>query len=115
MIVGTVNDDTFGPIVMVGLGGIATELFKDVVYRPAPVDEAEAMAMIGELKSAALLNGFRGAPKVDTAALAALIVRISQLAAGLKDRVSEIEINPVRVHETGAGITIVDALIAGRG
>ncbi len=115
MIVGTVNDDTFGPIVMVGLGGIATELFKDVVYRPAPVDKAEAMAMIGELKSATLLDGFRGAPKADTAALAALIARMSQLAAGLKDRVSEIEINPVRVHETGAGITIVDALIAGRG
>jgi len=114
MIVGTVNDSTFGPIVMAGLGGVATELFKDVVYRPAPVDVAEAAVMIGELKSAALLNGFRGTPKADTAALAALIARISQLAVGLKDRVSEIEINPVRVHEEGAGVTIVDALIAGR-
>jgi len=115
MIVGTVNDSTFGPIVMVGLGGVATELFRDVIYRPAPVDDAEAAAMIGELKSAALLSGFRGAPKADIATLAALIARISQLAAGLKDRVSEIEINPVRVHEEGAGVTIVDALIAGRG
>ncbi|EKS33644.1 acetate--CoA ligase family protein [Afipia clevelandensis] len=115
MIVGTVNDDTFGPIVMVGLGGISTELFRDVVYRPAPVDAAQASAMIGELKSAALLNGFRGAPKADTAALAALIAHVSRLAAEMKDRVSEIEINPVRVHEEGAGITIVDALIAGRG
>ncbi|EGP09820.1 hypothetical protein CSIRO_0628 [Bradyrhizobiaceae bacterium SG-6C] len=115
MIVGTVNDGTFGPIVMVGLGGIATELFRDVVYRPAPVDAAQASAMIGELKSAALLNGFRGAPKADTAALAALIAHVSRLAAETKDRVSEIEINPVRVHEDGAGITIVDALIAGRG
>jgi len=115
MIVGTVNDDTFGPIVRVGLGGIATELFKDVVYRPAPVDEAQAAAMIGELKSAALMGGFRGAPKADMAALAALIAQISQLAVGLGDRVSEIEINPVRVHAEGAGLTIVDALIAGRG
>jgi len=114
MIVGTVNDATFGPIVMTGLGGIATELFRDVVYRPAPVSEAEAAAMVAELKSAALLNGFRGAPKADTAALAALIARISELAAALKDRVSEIEINPVRVHENGSGITIVDALIAGK-
>lgn len=114
MIVGTVNDSTFGPIVMTGLGGIATELFRDVVYRPAPVSEAEAAAMIGELKSVALLNGFRGAAKADTAALAALIARISLLAVALKDRVSEIEINPVRVHEEGSGITIVDALIAGK-
>jgi succinyl-CoA synthetase beta subunit len=109
-----VNDSTFGPIVMAGLGGVATELFKDVVYRPAPVDVAEAATMIGELKSAALLNGFRGAPKADTAALAALIARLSQLAVALEDRVSEIEINPVRVHEDGAGITIVDALVVGR-
>lgn len=114
MIVGTVNDVTFGPIVMAGLGGIATELFKDVVYRPAPVGEAEAAAMIGELKSAALLNGFRGGVKADTAALAALIARISELAVALQDQVSEIEINPVRVHEEGAGITVVDVLIAGK-
>ncbi len=114
MIVGAVNDATFGPIVMAGLGGIATELFRDVVYRPAPVSEAEAAAMIGELKSAALLNGFRGAAKADTAALAALIARMSEFAIALKDRVSEIEINPVRVHEEGAGVTIVDALIAGK-
>lgn len=114
MIIGAVNDSTFGPIVMAGLGGVATELFKDVVYRPAPVDVAEAATMIGELKSAALLNGFRGAPKADTAALAALIARLSQLAVALEDRVSEIEINPGRVHEEGAGITIVDALVVGR-
>lgn len=114
MIVGTVNDATFGPIVMAGLGGIATELFRDVVYRPAPVDQAEAAAMIGELKSVALLHGFRGAAKADTGALATLIARVSELAVALKDRVSEIEINPVRVHEDGAGITIVDALIAGK-
>lgn len=114
MIVGTVNDATFGPIVMAGLGGIATELFRDVVYRPAPVDQSEASAMIGELKSAALLHGFRGAAKADTVALAGLIAQMSELAVALKDRVSEIEINPVRVHEEGAGITIVDALIAGK-
>lgn len=113
MIVGTINDPIFGPIVMTGLGGIATEMFKDVVYRPAPVTEAEAGAMIDELKSAALLNGFRGSAKADKKALAHLIARISLLAATLKDRVSDIEINPVRVHEEGRGITIVDALIAG--
>ena len=58
-------DATFGPMVMVGLGGITTELFRDVVYRPAPVGAAEAAAMLAELKAAPLLNGFRGAAKAD--------------------------------------------------
>ena len=60
IIVGTLQDATFGPMVMVGLGGITTELFRDVVYRPAPVSAAEAAAMLAELKAAPLLNGFRG-------------------------------------------------------
>ena len=61
IIVGTMTDATFGPMIMVGLGGITTELFRDVIYRPAPVSAAEASAMLAELKAAPLLNGFRGA------------------------------------------------------
>lgn len=60
IIVGTMTDTTFGPMVMVGLGGITTELFRDVVYRPAPVSAEEAGAMLAGLKAAPLLNGFRG-------------------------------------------------------
>lgn len=111
IIIGTVRDAIFGPIVMVGLGGIATELFKDVIYRLAPVSELEAISMLNELKSAPLLHGFRGAPKVDIKALAALVARVSQLAAALKHVVSEIEINPALVHPEGQGVTIVDALV----
>ncbi len=114
MIVGAVNDPTFGPIVMAGFGGIATELFRDVVYRPAPVDETEALAMIDALKSAPLLDGFRGAARADKAALAALIARLSSLADAWQDDVAEIEINPVRVHAAGEGVTVVDALVAGK-
>ncbi len=113
IIVGTLRDATFGPMVMVGLGGIATELFKDVVYRPAPLGEKEAVAMLDELRSAPLLRGFRGAPRADVAALAQLIARISQLAAGLRDVVAEIEVNPVVVHPEGEGVTILDALVVG--
>ena len=113
IIVGTLTDKTFGPMVMVGLGGIATELFKDVVYRPAPVSAEEARAMLGELKSAPLLNGFRGAAKADVVALSKLIARVSQLAAGLQQTVSEIELNPVVVHREGEGVTILDALVVG--
>jgi acyl-CoA synthetase (NDP forming) len=111
MIVGAMLDATFGTMIMVGLGGITTELFKDVVYRPAPVGAAEATDMLGELKASALLHGFRGAPKADVAALAQLIAQISQLAAGYARDIAEIEINPVLVHPVGEGVTIVDALV----
>jgi acetate---CoA ligase (ADP-forming) len=114
IIVGTMLDATFGPMIMVGLGGITTELFKDVIYSPAPVSAEEAAAMLGELKAAPLLNGFRGAAKADVPALSQLISQISQLAARFKVEISEIEINPVLVHPEGKGVTIVDALVVPR-
>ena len=67
--------------------------------------------MLGELKAAPLLNGFRGAAKADVPALSQLISQISQLAARFKDEISEIELNPVLVHPEGKGVTIVDALV----
>lgn len=112
IIVGTMMDATFGPMVMVGLGGITTELFKDVIYRPAPVSASEATGMIGELKAAPLLHGFRGAAQADVPALAQLISQISQLAARFENEIAEIELNPVLVHAAGDGVTIVDALMA---
>lgn len=114
IIVGTMTDNTFGPMVMVGLGGITTELFRDVVYRPAPVSAEEADAMLAGLKAAPLLNGFRGAAKADVAALAQLIADISVLAARHAGEIAEIELNPVLVHPEGKGVTIVDALVVRR-
>jgi len=111
IIVGTMLDATFGPMIMVGLGGITTELFRDVIYRPAPVSAAEAAAMLAELKAAPLLNGFRGAAKADIAALSQLIAQVSMLAAQYSADISEIEINPVLVHPQGQGVTVVDALV----
>jgi len=111
IIIGTLQDATFGPMIMAGLGGIVTELFKDVVWRPAPVGAADARAMLGELKAAPLLHGFRGAPHADVGALADLIAQVSQLAAGARDQIAEIELNPVLVHPVGDGVTIVDALV----
>ena len=111
IIVGTLLDATFGPMIVVGLGGITTELFKDVIYRPAPVSAAEATAMLAELKAAPLLNGFRGAAKTDIPVLSRLIAQISMLAAQFCAEISEIEINPVLVHPQGQGVTIVDALV----
>lgn len=114
IIVGTLLDATFGPMIMVGLGGVTTELFRDVVYRPAPVSADEAGAMLAELKAAPLLNGFRGAAKADVAALSQLIAQVSVLAAQHAREISEIELNPVLVHPEGQGVTIVDALVVGR-
>jgi acetate---CoA ligase (ADP-forming) len=114
IIIGTLQDATFGPMVMVGLGGVTTELFRDVIYRPAPVGAAEAAAMLDELKAAPLLKGFRGAAKADIAALSQLIAQVSHLAERLRGAIAEIELNPVLVHSEGRGVTILDALVVGK-
>jgi acetyltransferase len=114
IIIGTLQDATFGPMIMVGLGGITTELFRDTVYRPAPVSAEQAAAMLDQLKAAPLLQGFRGRAKADIPALARLIAQISLLAAQLRDQVAEIEVNPVLVHPQGQGVTVVDALVVRR-
>ncbi|MGW1419130.1 acetate--CoA ligase family protein [Bradyrhizobium manausense] len=114
IIIGTMTDKTFGPMVMVGLGGVTTELFRDVAYRPAPVSAEDAGAMLAGLKAAPLLNGFRGAAKADVVALAQLIADVSVLAARHASEIAEIELNPVLVHQEGQGVTIVDALVVGR-
>jgi acetate---CoA ligase (ADP-forming) len=82
-----------------------------VVYRPALVGVDEAAAMLDELEAAPLLQGFRGAAKADIVALARLIAQASLLVARLRDDVSEIELNPVLVHDEGQVVTIVDALL----
>jgi acetyltransferase len=114
IIIGTLLDATFGPMIMVGLGGITTELFRDVIYRPAPVSATEAASMLGELKAAPLLRGFRGAAKADIPALSQLIAQVSVLAAQFSGEISEIELNPVLVHAEGQGVTILDALVVRR-
>ena len=111
LVIGMVNDATFGPIMMVGFGGTTVELFGDVVHRPAPVDEVEAARMIGSLRSAALLKGFRGAAPIDIAPVTSLIARISDAALAYRDRIAEMEFNPVILHADGSGLTIADALI----
>src|SRR5438874_2882693 len=111
IIIGTLGDATFGPMVMVGFGGITTELFRDVVYRPAPVSAVEAESMLSQLKAAPLLRGFRGAATAGVGSLCHLIEQVSLLAARLRNEVAEIELNPVLVHPQGQGVTIVDALV----
>ena len=111
VIVGAVNDPYFGPTIAFGLGGIHTELLKDVTHRFAPFDVETAREMIAEIKGAPLLTGFRGRPALDVAALADTLARISLLAADHADRISEIDVNPVFVREAGKGVVAADALI----
>jgi acyl-CoA synthetase (NDP forming) len=114
LILGTRRDPLFGPLVMVGLGGVTAELFRDVAIRLAPVNDEEALAMLRALKSFPLLDGWRGAPKADVAAAAAAIVALSALAATNADSVETIEVNPLRVLAEGAGALALDAVIETR-
>ena len=114
VIVAAIHDATFGPIVMVGLGGIAVELYKDVAYWPAPLSPAEAETLLRSLKSSALFDGFRGNPAVSLASLAELVSRVSHIVAavsGTRNPIAELELNPVIVHADGSGLTIADALV----
>jgi acetate---CoA ligase (ADP-forming) len=112
VILGVKRDATFGPLVMVGLGGVDVEVLKDVVLSPVPLlGEREALDMLARLKGAPLLHAHRGMPASDIDALASLMVRLSHFAADLADQVAEIDLNPVIVHARGKGVSVVDALI----
>ena len=114
VILGVTNDPLFGPAVMVGLGGIFAEVLKDVAFRVAPVMPAMAREMIEELKGYPLLAGARGRPPADVDALVDAIVRLSALAVDLKDRIAEVDVNPLFVFERGRGVKAADALIKPR-
>jgi acetate---CoA ligase (ADP-forming) len=111
VIVGTVNDPFFGPTVAFGLGGIFTEILRDVTHRFAPFDVDTAREMIMEIRGSALLRGARGRPPLDTEALVEVLSRISLLAADHADRIAEIDINPLFVRQAGRGVVAADALV----
>ena len=110
-LIGVINDPSFGPVVALGLGGVLTEVLKDVTYRIAPFDLETARDMIGELRAAALLDGYRGKPAADKEALAQALVAVSQMATALAPRLKEMDINPVFVRAAGRGIAAADALV----
>jgi len=109
VMVGARIDPQFGPLVVVGLGGVLVELLRDTAVGLAPVSRAEAAAMLGSLTGARLLAGFRGAAPVDLPALCDTIVRLSELAADQAGLVAEFDINPLIC--TGARIVAVDGLV----
>ena len=112
IILGIIRDPDFGPMLMVGLGGIHVEVLRDVVFAPVPIGPDEALSLLSELRGAALLDGVRGAEPADKGALAEVIAALSRFAADHADQIAEIDLNPVILHDRG--LTIVDALIVKR-
>lgn len=111
VIIGVNNDPQFGPAVLVGLGGIFVEIFKDTVMMPAPFGKEEALAMINTLKASPLFYGYRGKPELDVDALAQMLANVARLAADKKEELAELDINPVFVYEKGKGVCPADALV----
>jgi len=109
-VVGVSTDELFGPTVMVGLGGVTVELFRDVAFRVPPFDRREARRMIDQLTASALLRGFRGAPVADIDALVDVIIAVQRLAVDHAGRLAELDINPLIVRPQGKGAVALDAL-----
>ena len=111
IILGVSSDPQFGPMILVGLGGVFVEVFKDSALYPAPLNQAEARAMLESLKSYKLLTGYRGQEPGDIEALVELMVAVSRFAEDYKDRLWEMDLNPVMVYPRGQGLAVADALI----
>lgn len=110
VILGASLDPVFGPIVMVGLGGVHVELLKDVAVRVHPLYDVDAAEMIGELRGVELLKGYRGEAPADVAAIEEAILRLDQLLRDVPELV-ELDVNPLKVMAPGKGVIAVDARI----
>lgn len=109
--VGARVDADFGPLVVVGAGGVQVELYKDVAIRLAPIDEKSAQEAIASTKIAQLFGGFRGAPAGDIQAVARTVSALSRFMVDFSDRICEIEINPLAVLEKGQGCVALDCVL----
>ena len=108
LVAGLTTDPQFGPCVMFGLGGIFTEVLRDVAFRVAPLKERDALEMMGEIRAAKILGKVRGMPEADRAALASLLVKTGQIGLDTPE-IKEIDLNPVMLD--GASPVVVDALV----
>ncbi|MHA1169227.1 MAG: acetate--CoA ligase alpha subunit [Candidatus Hodarchaeales archaeon] len=110
MIVGVTHDPQFGPLLMVGFGGIFVEVMKDVSFRVTPISKVDAYSMLEDIKSYKLLTGFRGAPPSDVDDLIDVLLKISQLVNDFP-QISEMDINPLFVYDKGDGTLALDVKI----
>ncbi len=110
VIIGMTEDPNFGPLLVFGLGGVFVELIGDVAFRIHPITDRDAAEMVSEVKSARLLEGYRGGPAGDVAAVEETLLRLSALIDAVPE-IAEIDLNPVMVLPPGNGVRIVDARI----
>ncbi len=111
VILGVHRDQSFGPLLMVGLCGVLVEALGDVAFAPVPLDAAAARRLLDRLHGRSLFDGIRGQPPADLEALIELMVGLSRFADEQRDVVAGIDLNPVLVHRQGQGLSLVDALI----
>ena len=110
VIVGVSYDSQLGATVLFGSGGVMVEVYNDVAVRLCPLDERDALKMIAGVKGSQLLDGFRGHPAADSAALVDTLIRVSQLGAQLEGTLAELDINPLMVLPAGQGVKAADAV-----
>ena len=110
MILGLVRDPQLGTAVLLGMGGVAAELFADTALRLLPLSRAEAEGMVAELRGRRLLEGFRGAPPADIPALVEAVLAFAGMAEALGSRLREAEINPLFVLPRGQGVRAADGV-----
>ena len=106
IILGLVQDNTFGLCIMFGIGGIFTELYKDVSFRVVPIDEYDALEMIEEIKGKKIFEGFRNI-KANKKLVIELLLKLSKIGEDLVDHIDQMDLNPVFVYEDN--ICVVDA------
>jgi len=111
VILGSINDPTFGPTMMFGLGGIFVEVLKDVTFRVAPVSPSQGLRMLDEIRGAPILSGVRGERPRDRQALSDVLCQYSTMILELGAEIAESDANPVLVYEEGRGLKVVDARI----
>jgi acetyl-CoA synthetase (ADP-forming) len=109
VIVGAKRDEQFGPILLVGWGGLLVEVLHDVQMAPAPISQERAVELVKSLRMWPVLCGVRGRPPLDVAQVAEIASRVSWLAADLGDRLIELEVNPIVLRAQGKGAVAVDS------
>ncbi|MFX1492902.1 MAG: acetate--CoA ligase family protein [Promethearchaeota archaeon] len=110
IIIGSIRDINFGPVLMFGLGGIFVEIFKDVSHRVCPISQDEANKMIRSIKAFPLLDGYRGQPKADNEKIIDTLLKCCRLLIE-NPEIEELDLNPVIVFEKDKGLMVVDARI----
>ncbi len=114
ILLGITRDALFGPMLLIGSGGIYAEILEDTALSPLLDDRASVERLISSLRSAPILDGARGRPRLDKPALVDLVLALCRVAAENADLIEEIDLNPVIVHETGKGVSVLDALLVQR-